>query len=38
MFGGQTFDLERAALNIQQIEELQPAENPAKSSDSRFSA
>ncbi|KWC46867.1 hypothetical protein WL52_17780 [Burkholderia ubonensis] len=38
MFGGHTFDLKRIALNIQQVEELQPPENPAKSTDSRFSA
>lgn len=38
MFGGHTFDLKRIALNIEQVEELRPPENPAKSTDSRFGA
>lgn len=38
LFGGHNFDLRRIALNIKQVEELNPPENPAKSTDSRFEA
>lgn len=33
---GEWVDIERVALNMDQIEELQPPENPAKTTDSRF--
>ncbi|KVL50466.1 hypothetical protein WT49_11275 [Burkholderia territorii] len=36
MFGGHSFELKRIALNMAQVEELDPPENPAKSSDARF--
>lgn len=36
MFGGHSFELRRIALNMEQVEELQPPENPAKSTDARF--
>lgn len=38
-FGGYgTFELRRLALNMEQVEEQNPPENPAKSSDARFEA
>ncbi|HIH2748230.1 TPA: hypothetical protein ACYLN4_003996 [Burkholderia lata] len=36
MFGGHSFELKRIALNMAQVEELNPPENPAKSTDARF--
>ncbi|HEY3599721.1 MAG TPA: hypothetical protein VGL08_19670 [Paraburkholderia sp.] len=38
MFGGHSFELKRIALNFDQVEELQPPENPAKTTDSRFAS
>lgn len=38
MFAGRSFDLKRIALNMSQVEELDPPENPAKSTDSRFAS
>lgn len=36
LFAEQPVELARIALNMKQIEEQKPPENPAKSSDSRF--
>jgi hypothetical protein len=38
MFAGHSFELKRIALNMQQVEELNPPENPAKSTDARFAS
>lgn len=38
LFAGECFDLRRIALNMDQIEEQRPPENPAKTTDSRFAS
>jgi hypothetical protein len=38
MFGGHSFELRRIALNMDQVDELNPPENPAKSTDARFAS
>lgn len=38
LFTGMEVDVKRIALNMNQIEELRPPKNPAKSTDSRFAA
>lgn len=38
MFSGRQLRIERLALNMDQVDDLQPPENPAKETDSRFQA